>query len=227
VQNIVIGYFEAWNLLTRSCAKKTVDFIPVDSLTHLNVAFGYIQPSTYTIYPIPGSSIGGFQSITNLKQKAPGLQIWLSLGGWTYSDNDTDTQQVWGDLASTSEKRQKFIVSLTTFMRQWGFDGVDLDWEYPGAPDRGGSKADTANYVSLVQDIDSYFRTQNTGYGLSFTAPTSYWYLRWFDIGKMSDYVNWINLMTYDLLVCSIRPLMPILTHRIKDMEVGTLRKTI
>lgn len=33
------------------------------------------------------------------------------------------------------------------------------------------------------------------------TAPTSYWYLRWFDIGDMMQYVNWVNLMTYDLQV--------------------------
>jgi chitinase len=199
VQNIVIGYFESWTLLTRSCARRNVDFISVDSLTHVNVAFGYIQPSSYNIYPIPGAGIDGFQAIANLKQKAPGLQVWLSLGGWTYSDNDTDTQAVWGDLASTPQKRLKFIESLALFLRQWGFDGVDLDWEYPGAPDRGGSPSDTENYVLLVQDIDTYFRTQHTGFGLSFTAPTSYWYLRWFDIGKMSNYVNWINLMTYDL----------------------------
>lgn len=36
-------------------------------------------------------------------------------------------------------------------------------------------------------------------WGLSFTAPTSYWYLRWFDIENMAKSVDWINLMTYDL----------------------------
>jgi len=36
-------------------------------------------------------------------------------------------------------------------------------------------------------------------WGLSFTAPTSYWYMRWFDIGNMTFYADWVNLMTYDL----------------------------
>jgi len=31
------------------------------------------------------------------------------------------------------------------------------------------------------------------------TAPTSYWYLRWFPIDQMVQYTDWINLMTYDL----------------------------
>lgn len=93
------------------------------------MAFGYIQPDSYEIEPIDGADISVFQAITNLKQQAPGLKIWLSLGGWTYSDNGTNTQPVWADLASTTTKRAQFIDQLVQFMLTWGFDGVDLDWE--------------------------------------------------------------------------------------------------
>ncbi|KAI1211222.1 family 18 glycosyl hydrolase [Annulohypoxylon truncatum] len=140
-----------------------------------------------------------FEQIMALKENAPGLKIFLSLGGWTFSDNGTDTQPVWGDIASTSANRQKFIMNLVNFMTQFGFDGVDLDWEYPGAPDRGGQDRDTANYVSLLQDIRTWWTAQSNGWGLSFTAPTSYWYLRWFDIENMVKSADWVNLMTYDL----------------------------
>jgi len=137
--------------------------------------------------------------ITNLKQRAPGLKIWISIGGWTFSDNGTKTQPVWGDLASTQVKRTQFTNNLYKFMKHWGFDGVDLDWEYPGAPDRGGKKEDSQNYVNLLETIYVIFTASNSNYGISFTAPTSYWYLRWFKIDQMYQYVNWINLMTYDL----------------------------
>jgi len=69
-----------------------------------------------------------FSEITNLKQKAPGLKIWISLGGWTFSDNDTDTQSVWGDIARTSRNRARFTTNLYKFMKTYGFDGVDIDW---------------------------------------------------------------------------------------------------
>jgi chitinase len=84
-------------------------------------------------------------------------------------------------------------------MKQWGFDGVDLDWEYPGAPDRGGHEEDSQNYVLLLEQMSAAFAVSGSNIGLSFTAPTSYWYLRWFKIDLMAKYVNWINLMTYDL----------------------------
>lgn len=94
-------------------------------MTHINVAFGFIKPDTYEIHPMRGATIAGFQNVTNLKQQAPGLKVWLALGGWTFSDNGTDTQPVFGDIASTALKRSQFIDKLLRFMTEVsGFDEV-------------------------------------------------------------------------------------------------------
>lgn len=79
---------------------------------------------------MPGVDEEVMTQIMNLKANAPGLRIYISLGGWDYSDNDTTTQAVFGDLASTAQKRATFIGVLDKFMRTWGLDGVDIDWEY-------------------------------------------------------------------------------------------------
>lgn len=102
----------------------------------------------------PGSL---FDDLTTLKSIKPDLKIWVSIGGWTFSDNNTATQPVFGDIAADAGKRQHFANNLVHFMQQHGFDGVDLDWEYPGAPDRGGKKEDTANYVQLLKTLRSTF----------------------------------------------------------------------
>ncbi|KAL2821415.1 glycosyl hydrolases family 18-domain-containing protein [Aspergillus cavernicola] len=81
-------------------------------------------------------------------------------------------------------------------MQTWGFDGVDLDWEYPGADDRGGSSADTVNFAKLLQDMKKDFQGE---YGISVTLPASYWYLRWFDLQGMQKNVDFLNIMTYDI----------------------------
>lgn len=80
-------------------------------------------------------------------------------------------------------------------MNTYGFDGVDIDWEYPQADDRGGASADTANYVALVKEMRAAFGTK---YGITVTLPTSYWYLQHFDLTNMQDSVNWFNVMSYD-----------------------------
>jgi chitinase len=106
------------------------------------------------------------------------------------------TRTAFSDMSSSSTNRQAFIQGLMKFMDTYGFDGVDLDWEYPAADDRGGVAADRANYVSLLKDMRTAF---GTSYGLTVTLPTSYWYLQHFDLEGMADEVDWFNLMSYDL----------------------------
>ena len=68
-------------------------------------------------------------------------------------------------------------------MVQYGFDGFDIDCEYPGAPDRGGTLADVKNFPLLLQIIQAKFAIESKPFEISATTPTSYWYLlRWFDL---------------------------------------------
>ncbi|KAL4739534.1 glycoside hydrolase superfamily [Aspergillus similis] len=85
-------------------------------------------------------------------------------------------------------------------MKKYGFDGVDLDWEYLGAGDRGGNNEDTGNYVLLLKTLwETFDRSSHGPYGLTFTIPSSYWYPRWFNVPSMLKYADWTNMMTYDL----------------------------
>lgn len=132
---------------------------------------------------------------TALKSNYSSMETWVSVGGWSFSDPGS-TQTAWSTMASSSANRAAFISSLTQFMATYGFDGVDLDWEYPGASDRGGADEDGANFVQLVKDMRSSFSSK---YGISVTLPTSYWYLQGFQPVDMEPYVDWFNLMAYDL----------------------------
>jgi hypothetical protein len=78
-------------------------------------------------------------------------------------------------------------------------DMTDFDWEYPGADDRGGSEEDGVNYTALLRELQEAISASGREYIVTFTAPTSYWYLRHFDLKNMEQYVSWINLMSYDL----------------------------
>ncbi|CAG8150355.1 unnamed protein product [Penicillium salamii] len=195
--NKVIGYYEGWSASSK-CHETKVTDLPLGSLTHLNFAFAYLD-SNYEIIPMDDLTWSLFDDITAVKDTNPALKIFVSVGGWTFSDNETTTQPLFGEIAADSEKRKTFSENVLMFIKFYGFDGIDIDWEYPGAGDRGGKKRDTENYVALLKELRSVFDKSGYDLGISFTAPSSYWYLRWFDIAGMMKYADWLNFMTYDL----------------------------
>jgi chitinase len=195
-QQKIIGYWEGWNT-NHACGTMTLGEIPVDLLTHLNVAFGFIGKD-FRITNMDGVSADMYKNVGNLKAKNPDLKIIIALGGWTFSDPGP-WQAIFPSLASSESNRAKFIKNLLGFLDEYGYDGVDFDWEYPGDKDRGGSEQDTANLVSLVKELQAAIKSSGRDYIVTYTAPTSYWYLRHFDPKAMEPYVDWINLMSYDL----------------------------
>ncbi|KAL8697313.1 MAG: hypothetical protein Q9224_002379, partial [Gallowayella concinna] len=188
-----IGYYELFNVHERACDKVFPEDIEVAPLTHVNVAFVNFD-SSFQMIDTDGDLIS---RVTFLKSRYQGLKVAVAIGGWAF--NDPPTQTLFSDMASTVPNRDTFIKSLVSFMQKYGLDGVDIDWEYPAAPDRGGLPKDTDNFVLLMSDIRDAFNVANPAWEATLTVPTSYWYLRGFDVTRLAEYVDWFNVMSYDL----------------------------
>lgn len=171
--------------------------VPVNMLTHLIVAFGYVDHS-FQVTNMDGLGVDVYKNVGSLKSRNPDLKVMIALGGWTFNDPGT-WQSVFPSLVSSQAHRTAFITNLLGFLSEYGYDGVDFDWEYPGADDRGGSDVDGENYNALLKELKAAIAASGRDYIVTFTAPTSYWYLRHFDVKNMADNVDWINLMAYDL----------------------------
>lgn len=106
--------------------------IPIDGLTHINFAFAYIEPETYKVTTMdsqtPADLFQGVADVASFKSGNEDLEVFVAIGGWTFSDNDTVTQPLFGEIAADAGKRQTFANNLVAFMELYGFDGVDLDW---------------------------------------------------------------------------------------------------
>ncbi|KAE8308047.1 glycoside hydrolase [Aspergillus transmontanensis] len=195
----VIGYYEGW-MSDSKCHPTLPGELPLGILTHLYFAFAYIDPKSYTITTMSSDmSEELFTQVAAVKNLKPSLKIYVSVGGWTFSDNDTVTQPLFGDIAADATKRKTFASNTLKFLNTYGFDGIDIDWEYPGAGDRRGKPRDTDNYVKLLAELRSTFDASGRKLGITFTAPSSYWYLKWFDLPGLLKYADWMNFMTYDL----------------------------
>ena len=82
-----------------------------------------------------GEEVPQYQAFNHLKQMHPGLKTVIAVGGWTFNDPGA-TQIRFSNTANTAANRAAFAASCVDFCREYGFDGVDLDWEYPGDTSR-------------------------------------------------------------------------------------------
>ncbi|HEX3775448.1 MAG TPA: glycosyl hydrolase family 18 protein [Polyangiaceae bacterium] len=204
----VVGYFPDWTHNREGKCKFTVEDIDPMLFTHLNFAFARVDGGerahpTFKLAPFDKSDLGPdgqYAHFVALKKKNPKLKTLLSVGGWTHSDPPYDW--IFSAMAETPEGRKQFIDSAIKYLRENGFDGLDLDWEYPSEPTRGGRAMDTGNYIKLLSEVHAAFQAEKVPAGkdkLLFTvAAPSGVYIKWYDIAKMHPSLDWINLMSYD-----------------------------
>ena len=121
----------------------------------------------------------------------------VAIGGWNF--NDKPTEHYFSNMVNNHANRQTFISSVVAYLTKYGLDGIDIDWEYPAAIDRGGIPSDTDAFVLLLSDMRDAFNTVNPGWEITCTLPSSYWYLQNFNLPSMEKFVSWFNFMTYDL----------------------------
>ena len=255
-----VGYYESWSY-SKSCGWKPEDLFP-QLLTHLNFAFALVGADN-RIASMGANDIDLYRRTTALKSQNPALKVFISVGGWDAG------AQGFSRMASSAGNRATFISSVVAFMSTYAFDGIDIDWEYPVADDRGGVTADKANYVlcrflqtppsGSPRDADEdwtriassscpYWKRLTSGIavlkelraalswdkGITIAVPSSYcksprhpmrrrscwmvlWlihtfsagYLQHFDLAGLSQYVDWFNLMSYDIHVSNRARLYP------------------
>ncbi|WP_444996936.1 glycosyl hydrolase family 18 protein [Aliikangiella sp. IMCC44359] len=139
--------------------------------------------------PIPVKKPGGQPGLIELAH-SKGVKVMASIGGWSMCRH-------FPEMAADPQKRAKFMEGVRTLMKM-GFDGIDLDWEYPG-PYSGmnftGSEADYPNFLTLVKEIRAEIGPDKL-ITSAFSADTRK--LEGFDWVELNKYMDLYNMMTYD-----------------------------
>jgi chitinase len=190
---MVIGYFVEWGVYDRDYQ---VSDVPGDRLTHVNYAFFDISPSgecvIYDEWAALDMNGGTFAAFANLKASHPDLKVLMSIGGWTLSSR-------FPEVAATPEARETFVTSCVDILETWGFDGIDIDWEYPVSGGlTPGTPEDTANYVLLAGAFRDALDRLGGEHTLSIAAPAPATKADNLDLPGLVAELDWLNLMAYD-----------------------------
>lgn len=126
----------------------------------------------------------------------------LSVGGWTYTNTDKHMDTP----ASTAAGRKKFADTCVAMIRNYGFDGIDIDWEYPQNTQQGGQFLDLLRairsgldaYASTLIYRDSHAILKRPHFELSIAAPAGETNYKNMPLREMSQVLDFINLMAYD-----------------------------
>lgn len=147
--------------------------IPLGYYTHINFAFALINPKTFRLADMDEETGKRYKELASIKMKQPSLQIYLAVGGWAMNDPG-QYRTAFSDLAASTSAQDTFFESLVTFLQSNGFDGVDLDWEYPVADDRGGRPEDFANFVTLLKRLRERLNQTGRHYGITITLVSTF-----------------------------------------------------
>ncbi len=102
--------------------------VPLGVYTHINFAFALLHPTTFHIAPMDSLTASQYSAVTALKDRQPGLQVWIAIGGWAMNDPGP-YRTAFSDMAASEANQDAFFESLVNFLFKYDFDGVDLDWE--------------------------------------------------------------------------------------------------
>jgi len=187
---------------------------------------------------------GLYRTVTRLKRKYPNLKILLSVGG----DKDIETSEDAKDLPNkylelleNPTGRIRFINTAYALVKTYGFDGLDMAWQFPknkpkkvhsgiGSFWKSIKKTFTGDYIvdeqaethkeqftALLRDIKNEFRPDN--FLLSVTVLPNVNSSMFFDVPAIINYLDFVNLGTFDFYTPERNPDVADITAPLHEMS--------
>ena len=136
-----------------------------------------------------------------IEARKQGIRVLYSIGAYGSGDDDPTKCGNFSKAASTAEGRKKLIDSIIKIIVNNNFDGVDIDWEYPGSfPATGISPADDReNYGLFMRELRKTLNDLGPGYLLTAAIPGGDNPSSRYDMKMLDEVLDYMHVMSYDL----------------------------
>ncbi|MFD1631200.1 glycoside hydrolase family 18 protein [Pseudopedobacter beijingensis] len=153
-------------------------------MPHINYAFGHVSKNFNSVRIDNETRL---KEIVSLKKINPKLKVLLSIGGWGSGN--------FSEMAANPTLRLSFARDCASKVKEFGLDGIDIDWEYPTSKEAGISSSldDTGNFTLLMKDIRNAIGKKKL-LTLATAAEPKY-----INLKSINPFINFVNIMTYDM----------------------------
>ncbi|XP_018570991.1 probable chitinase 2 [Anoplophora glabripennis] len=195
-EKLVVCYLGSWSVYRPGRGSFTIEHLEPSLCTHVIYSFAGLSVKNNSIRSLdPWQDLtedhgkSGYQRITMLRNRYPHLKVTLAIGGWNEGSSN------YSQLAANPVRRSEFVSNALEFVKKYHFDGLDLDWEFPGK--RGGTPEDKLNFLLLVKELRAAFRKHNLLLTAAFGAGKDT-IDGGYDVEGLSLYLDFIHMMCYD-----------------------------
>ncbi|KAI0212770.1 Acidic mammalian chitinase [Lamellibrachia satsuma] len=195
-----VCYYTNWSQYRPAPAKFFPENVDANLCTHVVFAFAKMEGNMLSPYEWNDDdtdwSTGMYTRFNNLKTINPSLKTLLAVGGWNFG-----TAKMTAMLA-TPENRRQFVDTTIKYLRDRNFDGLDLDFEYPGR--RGSPSGDKQKFTLLCEELNEAFQLEAIDSGkerLLLTAAVAAGKSNIdaaYEVDRLSLVLDFFNVMTYD-----------------------------
>ena len=172
----VVGYYPYW--VQDAFPPQDLD---LETFTHINHSFAWPDEEGGIESPAGFFDPSIADHIHNNNRK-----FILALGGWGHTEGFVSS-------TSTYELRSTFISSIIDKIIAYGYDGVDIDWEYPQTTQQ------KNNLTYFIEELDSVLYDFDPELLITMAVPISNWSGQWLDMSALRPHVDFFNAMTYDI----------------------------
>ena len=166
--------------------------LPLDKLTH--IIFSFTEVIDNEMKFVNDSDGLMLKKLVEEKRNHPQLKVMIACGGWGGSGG-------FSEMSRTAETREKFVNSVVRFLKEYGLDGLDIDWEYPGMPGIGNPyiPEDKENFTALMQELRKGMDKIGKDQILTFAVAGWEEFFNHVELDKVMPSVTYMNVMSYDL----------------------------